>query len=480
MTVNLSMRAASGGKSNGQRKKQQQPKKHKTRMYHLSVKTISRANGSSAAASAAYRSGQEVTNERTGEVHDYTRKQGVEHTEIVASPAAPEWANNRSVLWSAAEQAEKRKDATVAREFQVAIPKELTREQGIALVREFAAELVDKHRFAADIAIHKDDPKKWDGSEKGFIGYHAHILCSTRRLTAEGFNEKTRELDGMKAGREHIQHWRERWEIVANKHLQIAGHEQRIDHRSLKDQGIEGAPTKHLGVDATAMERRGEKTEIGDSNRGIQQKRQEFQQQAADRQEFAAIVKEEKVLKASIEAAQKEHAKLTLEAAKPEKSVKQKIAELSIDDQIAVFHALRDKIEKECQKKALRVAIKAEKRYERRSQAAHENRWQEPKPPTGLLALFKQASYAKAQEAWKATQRYADKLATQGQSLSYKLANAGRDCKDWSFKKIRQAQPDLVIRIDLHLASERKKKLEEEMVQRKQHREKDHGRGHGR
>ena len=124
------------------------------------------------------------------------------------------------------------------------------------------------------------------------------------------------------------------------------------------------------------------------------------------------------------------------------------------------------------------MAIKAEKRYERRSQAAHENRWQEPKQPTGLLAAFKQASYAKAQEAWKATQRYADKLATQAQSLSVKLANAVRDCKDWSFKKIREVQPDLVRRIDLHLAEERKKKLEEEMVLRKQQRDKEREQGH--
>ena len=119
----------------------------------------------------------------------------------------------------AAEIAEKRKDATVAREFEVAIPKELTREQGIALVREFATELVEKHGFAADVAIHRDDPKKWDGSEKGYNGYHAHILCTTRRLTPDGFGEKTRELDGMKTGRDHVAHWRERWATIANEPL---------------------------------------------------------------------------------------------------------------------------------------------------------------------------------------------------------------------------------------------------------------------
>jgi hypothetical protein len=125
----------------------------------------------------------------------------------------------------------------------------------------------------------------------------------------------------------------------------MAGHDQCIDRRSLKDQGIERASTKYPGVDATAMERRGEKAEIGDSNREIKQERQQYQKAATERLELAAIAQEEKALKASIEVAQKEHAKLTLEAAKLVKSVRQKIAELPIDDQIAVFHALRDKLE---------------------------------------------------------------------------------------------------------------------------------------
>ena len=97
-----------------------------------------------------------------------------------------------------------------------------------------------------------------------------------------------------------------------------------------------------------------------------------------------------------------------------------------------------------------------------------------------LVSQFKKASYLTAQEAWKATQRYADKLATQAQSLSYKLANAVRDCKDWSFKKIRQAQPDLVKRIDMHQEAERKNVLERQAEQRKQQREQGHDKGRGR
>src|SRR5881275_2353335 len=103
-------------------------------MFHLSVKPISRAAGRSATAAAAYRSGQLIVDERTGEVHDYTRKSDVVHSEILVPPGAPAWAEDRTALWNAAEAAERRKDARVARDYEVAIPKELTREEGIELV----------------------------------------------------------------------------------------------------------------------------------------------------------------------------------------------------------------------------------------------------------------------------------------------------------------------------------------------------------
>ena len=239
-------------------------------MYHLSVKTISRAAGRSATAAAAYRSGEKIHDERTGEIHDYTRKQGVEHSEIVLPNPAPDWAKDRQSLWNAAELSETRKNSTVAREFEVAIPKELTPFQGIELVRDFTQKLVDQHGFATEFSVHKDHEKDWQGQEKIFEGYHAHILCSTRRLEVDGFGEKTRELDGGKQGRESVEHWREQWAKTANEHLQEAGHEQRIDHRSLKDQGIDREPTRHMGVEATAKERRGELTELGDANRRIE------------------------------------------------------------------------------------------------------------------------------------------------------------------------------------------------------------------
>ena len=267
-------------------------------MYHLCVKTISRASGRSATAAAAYRAGCEIADQRTGEIHDYTRKRGIEHTEMVLPPGAPRWATDRDQLWNAAEAAEKRKDARVAREYEVAIPKELTPEQGIELARDFAGALADRHRVAVDVAVHKDHPRTWDGTEKDFEGYHAHLLTSTRQLGADGFGVKTRELDDQKTGPEFVLLWRKAWEVTANRHLAMAGRAQRIDARSLQDQGIERDPTQHLGPSATALERRGIKTDLGEVNRRIEAAYQDGLKQRAQEQSGAAasaIVRETRI-----------------------------------------------------------------------------------------------------------------------------------------------------------------------------------------
>lgn len=247
-------------------------------IFHLSVKTISRSAGRSATAAIAYRSGEKVMDERTGLVHDYTRRRGVEHTEIFLPENAPAWASQREQLWNAAELAEKRKNSTVAREFEVALPAELNREQRLELVREFARDLVQRHGMAVDVAIHEP------GKEGDHRNHHAHILCSTRRLTPEGFKDKTRELDDQKSG--EISHWRERWAEMSNRHLENAGRQERIDHRSLEAQRaaaiergdteqaakLERLPTVHLGPNVVQMEQRGIRTERGDKGRDIAQR----------------------------------------------------------------------------------------------------------------------------------------------------------------------------------------------------------------
>ena len=247
-------------------------------IFHLSVKPISRANGRSATAAAAYRAGAEIRDERTGEVHDYTRKGDIEHSEILVPPGAPAWAEDRSALWNAAEAAENRKDARVARDYEVAIPKELTRAQGIALVRDFSQSLADRYGVAVDFNVHRDQLKNWDGSEKGYQAYHAHILTSTRKLGRDGFGAKAdpelsdtkRKSLGLDTGASEVGKVRERWEIAANRHLEQASQSQRIDRRSLEAQGIDREPTVHLGPIATDLERRGIRSDLGEINRRIE------------------------------------------------------------------------------------------------------------------------------------------------------------------------------------------------------------------
>ena len=224
-------------------------------IFHLSVKTVSRSAGRSSTAAAAYRAGVKITDDRTGEIHDYRRKAGVQSSELFLPVGAPEWAPDRAKLWNAAEQSEKRKNSTVVREFEVALPSELSTDQRRELAHDFARELVKRHGFAVDVAIHA--PGK-DGDSKN---HHAHILCTTRKLTAEGFTEKTRELDDRATGAAEVTHWRERWSGLTNAALERAGHAERVDHRSLEAQGIDREPTVHLGPSATAIERRGEVSE---------------------------------------------------------------------------------------------------------------------------------------------------------------------------------------------------------------------------
>lgn len=219
-------------------------------IYHLSVKTISRSAGRTATAAAAYRAGAKIEDEATGEIHDYRRKQGVEAKMLVLPPERPEWAASRANIWNKAEAAETRKNSTVAREIVIALPSELNPAQRKQLAGQFAQMVVNHHQCAADVAIHAP------GKEGDHRNYHAHILLTTRRMTREGFSEKTRELDDKKRGPMYVKHWREQFAELQNAHLAAAGHSARVDHRTLEAQGIERQPTKHLGVHATAIERK--------------------------------------------------------------------------------------------------------------------------------------------------------------------------------------------------------------------------------
>ena len=219
-------------------------------IYHLSVKTISRSDGRSATAAAAYRAATMIVDERSTRVHNYSRKRGVVSTHIVLPVDAPVWAHDRAGLWNAAEQAETRKNSTVAREFEIALPSELTPLERQQLATQLAQEIVSRHGCAADVAIHAPSHQ---GDQRN---HHAHILLSTRKLAENGFGAKTRELDDQKLGRELVQYWRERFAQLQNHYLAKAGCSQRVDHRSFKEQGLDQVPSTHLGPAAVGYERR--------------------------------------------------------------------------------------------------------------------------------------------------------------------------------------------------------------------------------
>ena len=237
-------------------------------IYHFSVKTVARSAGRSATAAIAYRAGEKIYCEREGREHDYSRKTGVEYKEIYLPEGAPQHLKNREKLWNEVEQRETRKNSTVAREFEIAFPSELNQEQRLAMLEELCASIVERHQVAVDACIHA--PHTGSGSDER--NYHAHILMSTRKLTPEGFTEKTRELDQKHSG--EIEHWREHFADICNMHLDMAGFTARVDHRSYKDQenGLEA--TLHEGPKVTELRRRGIETEISRINDAIKERNQ--------------------------------------------------------------------------------------------------------------------------------------------------------------------------------------------------------------
>ena len=294
-------------------------------IYHLSVKTISRSAGRSATAAAAYRAGVEITDERTGEIHDYTRKGGVESAELVLPAGAPEWAADRAALWNAAEQAETRKNSTVAREFEIALPEELSPAERARLARDFARELVERHGCAADVCIHA--PGK-DGDDRN---HHAHILLTTRRLGPEGLTEKTRELDDQKTGSKLVTQWRERFAALTNERLRENGIEARVDHRTLEAQGIEREPTRHLGPAATAIERR-----TGQPSHKRQQHNEDALERLQRAREAGELERQGKEAERSIIDLSGD-----LEAAKLERSERQRIERMNSNELAAEIRRIR-------------------------------------------------------------------------------------------------------------------------------------------
>ena len=252
-------------------------------IYHLSIKIISRGKGKSAVAASAYRSGEKIKNEYDGIVHDFTRKGGIAHTEILLPQNAPQAFLDRGTLWNSVEKIEKSKNSQLAREIEIALPKELNREKQIELVREYVKENFVKVGMCADIALHD----KNDGNP------HAHILLTMRPLNEDktwgakskkeyildengekvklkNGNYKTRKINTVDWNeQDKAEHWRKAWADITNKYLEENSIQEKVDYRSYQRQGIEQIPTIHLGVSATQMEKKGIATDRGNINREI-------------------------------------------------------------------------------------------------------------------------------------------------------------------------------------------------------------------
>ena len=298
--------------------------------YHLEAKVISRGAGRSACAASAYLSCSAILNEYDGVRHDYTRKQGLVWREVFLPEYAPQEWQDRAVLWNVVEENEKTKDSRLAREFVPALPVELTKEQWQELLSDFIQESFISDGMCADVAIHDPDPPghnphahimltvrpldengKWqyktekeylcvkNGEERGFTaaefkaaqadGWEKQyqykvgrkkVYMSPSEAEIHGYERASKYPKSTKYGRqnpiserwnseEQLLLWRKAWADVTNKSLERYGHEERIDHRSFAERGIEEQPTIHEGVSARAMEAKGIISDRCELNRQI-------------------------------------------------------------------------------------------------------------------------------------------------------------------------------------------------------------------
>jgi ATP-dependent exoDNAse (exonuclease V) alpha subunit len=247
--------------------------------FRLQMTSLSRSSGRSAPGAAAYRAGERIRDQRTGQLHDYSRRTDVIHSQILLPAAiessAPDWIRERAALWNAAEAAERKRNSRVAREYQVTLPVELSAERRLALAQRFASELADRYRVVVDLGVHAPraagDPRH----------FHAHLLTTTRELTASGLGAKAapewsgtrRAQHGLQSSRLELIAVRERWAVLTNEAFRAAGLDLRIDHRSLAAQGIDREPVPTIPYAAVQRERRGLRSEVAERIRAQYQAR---------------------------------------------------------------------------------------------------------------------------------------------------------------------------------------------------------------
>ena len=251
-------------------------------IYHLSMQIISRSKGQSAVAAAAYRSGEKLIDERTGETKFYKRNVQPD-TMILAPVNSPSWVTDREKLWNEVEKMEKRKDSQLAREMNIALPRELSKNQQKGLIRSFVQEQFVDKGMIADIAIHRDDVNN----------PHAHIMLTMRTIDEKGFGKKNRDWNadfanskknekGFIKSSENCLDIREKWAEHANQALEREGIQDRISHLSHEARGLEILPTVHLGHVAHEMEKHGVESDRGTINR----EREEYNRIVVDLQTY--------------------------------------------------------------------------------------------------------------------------------------------------------------------------------------------------
>ena len=216
-------------------------------IYHFSAKVVSRANGSSAVASAAYRSASELHDDQLNRDHDFSNKAGVIHSEVMLPEGAPERLNDRATLWNEVETGEKRKDAQLAREVEFSIPREMNEKQGVQLARDFVKKQFVDRGMVADLNVH------WDKAKDGTPKPHAHVMMTMRDVGLEGFGKKNRDWNST----ELLKDWREAWSAHVNERMAELGLEGRIDHRSYEAQGIALEPQHKIGPAASRRPEQG-------------------------------------------------------------------------------------------------------------------------------------------------------------------------------------------------------------------------------
>lgn len=239
-------------------------------IYHLSVKNIGRSDGLSAVACAAYRAGEKLIDKTYGKEQDYTKKTGVDFKKIYAPENTKQELLNRESLWNAVEQSETKKNgdlketARLAKEFEVAFPYEISKEQRELMLDDLCKRLVEKHSVIVDAVIHA--PHTVGGSDER--NYHAHIMFTTRTINERGeFGKKAREFNDN--GRNLVIEYRAYWAELENRELERAGSSERVSHLSHKERGIDLEPTQHEGPQVTQLRRQGIFTEISLKNDAI-------------------------------------------------------------------------------------------------------------------------------------------------------------------------------------------------------------------